>query len=373
MTVETTTATEPDPEPDPRPNPPARPRRPARRLWPAVRSWSPWAYAVAAATILFVVVYGRLILDMHASYSTQAFDFGIFDQGLWLLSRFDDPFVTLRGLHLFGDHASLIMVALAPLFWVWDDPRALLLFTVAALAAGGPIVYASARRLELPAPVAAALGGGFLLYPALTWATWWNFHPELVAIPMLIGSFLLSTQHRPKPAAALLLATLLVKEDAALVVVPMALWLGLAKTWSLRQALVVAAGGIAFFVLTVTVILPAFTPDGRPDLPAALRPLRPDAARGDLRADHQPGPHVQRPVLRAQPRLPGPDAPAPANVPVPAVVPARRRARDRRQPLVGSARPAGHQVPLQRLPHGRRRHRRRARRRLVDPVPERVG
>ena len=85
--------------------------------------------------------------------------------------------------------------------------------------------------------MAAALAAGFLLYPALTWATWWNFHPELVAIPLLLGGFLLTTQDRIGPAAAVVLTTLLVKEDAALVVVPMALWLGWTRMWSRRLAL----------------------------------------------------------------------------------------------------------------------------------------
>jgi uncharacterized membrane protein len=225
-------------------------------------AWSGWAWAVAGATVLFVAVYGWLVLQLQAGYSTQAFDFGIFDQGLWLLSRLEEPFLTLRGLNLFGDHASLIMVFLAPLFWIWDDPRALLLFTVAALAAGGPLVYATARRLELRPPIAAALAAGFLLYPALTWATWWNFHPELLAIPLLLGGVLLTTQQRPRLAAVAVLATLLVKEDAALVVVPMAIWLGLSKMWTRRQAATVAAVGIAFFVVIVAVFLPAFTPTG---------------------------------------------------------------------------------------------------------------
>lgn len=235
----------------------AQPSPTARRV-----GWSPWAMAVAAATGLFVVAYGWLILELHASYSTQAFDFGIFDQGLWLLSRFDDPFITLRGLNLFGDHSSLIMIPMAPLYWVWDDARALLLFTVAALAAGGPLIYAIGRRLDLPGSVAAALAIGYLLYPAVTWATWWNFHPELMAIPLLLASFLLATQRRPKLSAAVLLVVLLVKEDAALVVVPMALWLGFARVWSRRQGLLVAAAGVAFFAVDVAAILPSFTPTG---------------------------------------------------------------------------------------------------------------
>jgi uncharacterized membrane protein len=248
-----------DQETAPAPDTPPSPGRPARRRG---FRWSPWAWAVAVATGLFVVVYGRLVLALHAGYTTQAFDFGIFDQGLWLLSRFEEPFLSVRGLNLFGDHSSLIMIPMAPLFWVWDDPRALLLFTVISLAAGGPTVYAIARRLELRPPIAAALAAGFLLYPAVTWATWWNFHPELLAIPLLLGGFLLTAQHRPRLAAAVVLATLLVKEDAALVVVPMAIWLGLTGMWSRRQALLVGAAGLAVFVLNVTVILPGFTPTG---------------------------------------------------------------------------------------------------------------
>jgi hypothetical protein len=51
---------------------------------------------------------------------------GIFDQGVWLLSPLKDPFVTIRGLPLFGDHASYILVLVAPLYWLWPDPRLLL-------------------------------------------------------------------------------------------------------------------------------------------------------------------------------------------------------------------------------------------------------
>jgi hypothetical protein len=123
-------------------------------------------------------------------------------------------------------------------------------------------VYAIARRLGLAAPIAAALAAGYLLYPAVAWATWWNFHPELLAIPMMLGSFLLTTQDRPRLAAGVLLVSLLVKEDAALVVVPMAIWLGVTGMWSRRQAALVAAAGVAFFAIVVAVILPSFTPTG---------------------------------------------------------------------------------------------------------------
>ena len=43
---------------------------------------------------------------------------GIFDQGVWLLSRLKDPFVTIRGLPLFGDHASYRLSAWPAFQWI---------------------------------------------------------------------------------------------------------------------------------------------------------------------------------------------------------------------------------------------------------------
>jgi hypothetical protein len=56
--------------------------------------------------VLFVGTFVWLAWLTHARFGTFGFDLGIFDQGVWLLSRFQDPFVTIRGLPLFGDHAS---------------------------------------------------------------------------------------------------------------------------------------------------------------------------------------------------------------------------------------------------------------------------
>jgi hypothetical protein len=72
---------------------------------------------------LFVGTFVWLTWLTHARFGSFGFDLGIFDQGVWLLSRLRDPFVTIRGLPLFGDHASYILVLVAPLYWLWADPH----------------------------------------------------------------------------------------------------------------------------------------------------------------------------------------------------------------------------------------------------------
>ena len=52
--------------------------------------------------------------------ATSAYDFGLYDQGIWLLSRFHNPFVTLMGRNLFGDHTSFILIFLVPLYWIFN-------------------------------------------------------------------------------------------------------------------------------------------------------------------------------------------------------------------------------------------------------------
>lgn len=222
-------------------------------------TWAP--RVVGSATAAFVVLFMALVLYKHAHLGTRAFDLAIFDQGLWLLSEGETPFVTVRGLHLFGDHSSYIMIPLVPLYWIWADVRVLLALTVLALAAGAPLVYAAARAEKIERWPAAALAVAFLLLPALQWQVWDVFHPEVFAIPLLIGAYLMALRGRPGWAVAFLAVVLLVKEDAALVVIPLAIYLGsrLRYRW-------LAIGGVALGVgalfLNFMVLLPHWSPTG---------------------------------------------------------------------------------------------------------------
>ncbi|MBT8215985.1 MAG: DUF2079 domain-containing protein, partial [Acidimicrobiia bacterium] len=156
-----------------------------------------WALIVWAGTALFAGLHSALIVSRFHRFGVYTFDFGIFDQGLWLLSRFEDPFVTLRGLNLFADHSSYIMVLLTPLYWLWADPRVLLVFTVVALAAAAPLLFAIGTRLGVRPGLAALISVAFLAHPALRWAAWDNFHPEYLVMPLVLGATLFVLQDRP--------------------------------------------------------------------------------------------------------------------------------------------------------------------------------
>ena len=66
---------------------------------------------------------------------------GIFDQGVWLLSRFHAPFVTVMGRNLFGDHTSFILLLAVPLYWIWPHAQTLLVLQTCLLAAAAIPIY----------------------------------------------------------------------------------------------------------------------------------------------------------------------------------------------------------------------------------------
>lgn len=109
---------------------------------------------LGVAVAVYIVVFCRLTFGLYDRYQMMAFDLGIFDQTAWLISQGQTPFVTVRGIHLLGDHFSAFLYLLAPLYRLWDSPKTLLLAQTAALALGALPVYGLARRKTGSAPAA---------------------------------------------------------------------------------------------------------------------------------------------------------------------------------------------------------------------------
>jgi uncharacterized membrane protein len=209
---------------------------------------------------LFVGSFVWLTWLTHARFGTFGFDLGIFDQGVWLLSRFRDPFVTIRGLPLFGDHASYILVLVAPLYWIWADPRLLLLLQVVWLAIPAVSLYLIGTR-RLGSPLAGlAIAAAYLAYPALQWAAIWSFHPETLAAGFLGLAALAADRQRWRPMALWLGLALLCKEDVGLVVAGFG-----ALLWTIGHPRVgrrTLAAGLGWFLLSAFVLIPLT--NGRP-------------------------------------------------------------------------------------------------------------
>jgi uncharacterized membrane protein len=190
---------------------------------------------------------------MHRGYGTPGYDMGIFDQGIWLLSRFKAPFVTIMGRNLFGDHTSLILLLLVPVYWVYPHATALLVIQSTLLALGALPVYLLARDRLHNNVMATVLAGAFLLHPALQWGNLEQFHPECFLVPLIGFAIYAAVTWKPWLLIVSVALCLLVKEDVVLFVVPLGIWVAFRKDRVFGWRMV-GAGIVAALLLTEVLI-----------------------------------------------------------------------------------------------------------------------
>lgn len=190
------------------------------------------------------------------------YDTGTVDQGIWLAGHSSDVFVTVRGLPLLGDHVRLVSYVLAPLYWVWDDLRALLIAQSVVLALGGWLVWRIASRQMPSRPwLGAALAVSYLLNPAVQNLNLDHVHPDAFATTLLLFCINALRSGRLGLFAVAAALAMSCKEDVPLVFVA---W-GFAMLFDARLrrfgvGLMAVSG--AYFALCLLVILPWFNDVG---------------------------------------------------------------------------------------------------------------
>lgn len=186
-----------------------------------------WALLVAVA--LCTWYFTRLSLQIHHGLGTAAFDFGLYDQGMWLLSRFKAPFVTLMGRNLFGDHTSFILLPLVPLYWLHPGAGTLFFLQSAGIAAGAIPVFLYARRRLGSEAAALALAVCFLINPALNLGNLEGFHPDAFLSTLLGFAIYAALTERWRMYVLFVVLVALVKEDTWLVLMPLGAWVALRR------------------------------------------------------------------------------------------------------------------------------------------------
>jgi uncharacterized membrane protein len=213
------------------------------------------------------VVYATYALLRFHTFLTGSYDLVIFDQAIRSYSRFHLPVSIVKGVHngfgpdfaVLGDHFSPILALLAPLYWIWDDPRTLLLAQAVLFAAAIPPLWVFTRR-ALGSVAAYCVAGAYALSWPIASAIAFDFH-EVAFAPVLTAVMLERFQAgRRWHGAAAALALLLVKEDMGLLVAGYGLYLlATRRERALGGAFV--AGGLAWTWLAARVLIPAFGGD----------------------------------------------------------------------------------------------------------------
>ena len=144
----------------------------------ATRWRDPVRWVLGAMVVGWSAVFIVLGWIRQERFATFSFDLGIYDQAVWLLSRFHDPFVTVRGLEFFGHHVNPILLLFVPFYWLGAGPLFLLSAQVVVQASGAIAIFLLARDRIHDRWLAVALAAVLLLNPTYQWLTWEFFHPD---------------------------------------------------------------------------------------------------------------------------------------------------------------------------------------------------
>ena len=223
------------------------------RWWHRITPPSAPQVLLGGAVLIWTWYFTVRSLNIHHALGTSTYDSALYDQGMWLLSQFDAPFVTLMGRNMFGDHTSFVLVLLVPLYWI--APGAWIMFTAqsAAIAAGSIPVFLYARRRLGSEWWALICAGTYLLHPAVGWTNLENFHPDAF-LGVFVGFAIYGALERKWRLYALFVVlSLLVKEDVSLVIVPLGIWVAIRR--DRRIGVLTVFGSLAFMATAMLVVM----------------------------------------------------------------------------------------------------------------------
>ena len=180
---------------------------------------------LAGMLVIWAWVLFRLGALRQDRFGTFGFDLGIYGQAAWLVAHGETPFMTVRGLDVWGHHGTFIFYLLAPGSWLGGGPTWLLFAQIGAQVSAAVAIYLLVRDLLGAQHRWFGVAGAalLLLNPTQQWMVWEFFHPEAFAVgPLLLSWWALRTE-RWRSFAVFAVVTASCKEDLALAIAMMGL------------------------------------------------------------------------------------------------------------------------------------------------------
>jgi uncharacterized membrane protein len=213
-----------------------------------------------SAAVLFVCSSVR-----HGLFQSTAFDLGYFDQATYLISVGASPIVSFWGFHFLGGHADWILYLVAVLYKIVPSVYWLLGIQAIALSLGAIPTYYLATQACLADAQAKAIAIAYLLYPLIFNLNLFDFHPEVIALPLLLTAVFIArapqSQQQVSWFTLCLIAIFGCRDALSLTVVAMGIWLWIWEKKRRCGAIAIALG-TSWFLIATQVLIPHFRPGG---------------------------------------------------------------------------------------------------------------
>ncbi|MCH5299091.1 MAG: DUF2079 domain-containing protein [Ruminococcus sp.] len=212
-----------------------------------------------AAVALFVVTsiaYGYITSMRYIGYQCSTFDFGIFSNMFEHMAQTGLPNTTVEREGLtshFGVHFSPFFYLLLPGYMLFRSPFYLYYTQSIFVAAGVFAVYLISRKLEFSGRLTLALEFIYAFYPSLFLGCFYDFHENkfLTVIILFLFYFILSNKTTWTIVFSLLLLS--VKEDAAIYLIAISLFV-MVYMKKVAKGAIMLAMSIVYFIIAQRVV-----------------------------------------------------------------------------------------------------------------------
>lgn len=215
---------------------------------------------LSVAFFLFVSAWtvGRVY-----SFSSPTFDFGIFSQMFYNMKETGLPMTTVERdglLSHFAVHVSPIYYLMLPFYWLFPTPATLQVLQALVITSAIIPLWKIGKHHGLSETQRMLICILLLLFPAFSGGTSYDIHENCFLTPLILWTFYGIDKKNSTITAIASILTLMVKEDAAVYVAVIALWL-IVKTLlqfkeldkeNLRTGIIMLAVSLCWFLAVTT-------------------------------------------------------------------------------------------------------------------------
>ncbi len=192
---------------------------------------------VYLAVLSYGLIFSYFTVVKFNSFSTYAWDLGIFDQSLWTTLHSGKLFFSTVELFIvpsgvfFGTHFSPILFLVLPFYALDSSPQTLLVFQSFILAVAAVPLYFFAKNILNNKVTAVVFSFVYLLYSPLQGVNWFDFHVQAFLPLFFFCSFYFLIKENWSTYFLFIFLSLAVAENIPIMVV----FIGLYCFWRFRE------------------------------------------------------------------------------------------------------------------------------------------
>lgn len=214
-----------------------------------------WIYI---ACFLYSSFLSFITINRFNNFRAEACDMALFDQLVWNTAYGKIGWITFLNKCYFAEHFSPILILISPLYWIFDDPRLLLVLQSFCLGFSALPLYLIGLEKFNDKKIALIFSISYLITPKLWQANFFDFHQEAFLPLFLFATFYNLIKKNYKSFLLFLFLSFLVREDVAIYSATLSLYAIFVKRFRLLGA-VIFIFSIFWGIIVIKFVIPSFS------------------------------------------------------------------------------------------------------------------